>query len=173
MKFVMELFEMAALKDATCSYKNGTQGEFVLVIGPESDHWQCLSLKLTYWLQLLLSKLDWFDPGVWRYAYSKLVKVVTLADASDEDRVGNSLLQDRFGHNPQLLFRLWTLLSRFWSWSSAEILKLKFGQYFAADVWLRLRSWILVNILKLGLLKIFTLDLVAMLMFCWDFEVNA
>ena len=34
-----------------------------------------------------------------------------------------------------------------WSWSSGEILKLKFGQYFAADVWLRLRSWILVNIL--------------------------
>ena len=26
-------------------------------------------------------------------AYSKLVKVVTIADVSDEDRVGNSLLQ--------------------------------------------------------------------------------
>ena len=42
-------------------------------------------------------------------AYSKLVKVVTVADVSDEDRVGNSLLQiwkPRFGHNPQLLFRL-------------------------------------------------------------------
>ena len=42
-------------------------------------------------------------------AYSKLVKVVTVADFSDEDRVGNSLLQiwkARFGHNPQLLFRL-------------------------------------------------------------------
>ena len=34
-------------------------------------------------------------------AYSKLVKVVTVADVSDEDRVGNSLLQIwklRFGH---------------------------------------------------------------------------
>ena len=34
-------------------------------------------------------------------AYSKLVEVVTLADVSDEDRVGNSLLQIwklRFGH---------------------------------------------------------------------------
>ena len=43
-------------------------------------------------------------------AYSKLVKVVTVADVSDEDRVGNSLLQiwkPRFGHhNPRLLFRL-------------------------------------------------------------------
>ena len=34
-------------------------------------------------------------------AYSKLVEVVTAADVSDEDRVGNSLLQIwklRFGH---------------------------------------------------------------------------
>ena len=28
-------------------------------------------------------------------AYSKLVEVVTVADVSDEDRVGNSLLQFR------------------------------------------------------------------------------
>ena len=36
-----------------------------------------------------------------KYAYSKLVEVVTVADVSDEDRVGNSLLQIgklRFGH---------------------------------------------------------------------------
>ena len=34
-------------------------------------------------------------------AYSKLVEIVTVADVSDEDRVGNSLLQIwklRFGH---------------------------------------------------------------------------
>ena len=31
---------------------------------------------------------------------------------------------------------------------------LKFSQFFAADVWLRLRSLILVEILKLGLVKI-------------------
>ena len=34
-------------------------------------------------------------------AYSKLVEVVTVSDVSDEDRVGNSLLQVRrlrFGH---------------------------------------------------------------------------
>ena len=47
----------------------------------------------------------------------------------------------------------------------AKLLKLKFGQYFAADFWLRLQSWILVNILKLGLVKIFTLDLVELLIF--------
>ena len=42
-------------------------------------------------------------------AYSKLVDVVTVADVSDEDRVGNSLLQIRklrFGHKAYFLFRL-------------------------------------------------------------------
>ena len=58
-------------------------------------------------------------------AYSKLVEVVTVADVSDEDRVG-------------------------------KFTKLIFD-----------------NILKLGLVKILTLDLVEMLMFGWDFEVNA
>ena len=48
-------------------------------------------------------------------------------------------------------------------------MKLKFGQYFAADVWLRLQSWILVNILKLGLVKIFTLDFFEMLL-CYEVE---
>ena len=39
-------------------------------IGPESDHWQCLSLTvwLTDWLthSVTFSKLGWCDPGVWR-----------------------------------------------------------------------------------------------------------
>ena len=80
-------------------------------MGPESDHWQCLSLthspthsltncRLVNLIDLTLACED---------AYSKLVKVVTVSDVSDEDRVGNSLLQirkPRFGHNPQRLFRL-------------------------------------------------------------------
>ena len=45
------------------------------------------------------------------------------------------------------------------------ILKLKFGEYFAADVWMRLRSYILVKIMKLDLVKILSLSLVEMLMF--------
>ena len=67
-----------------------------------------------------------------------------------------------FGH------KVW---SRFWSWISGKILKLKFVQYFAAAVWLRLRIWILVKMQKLGLVKI--LSLVEMLIFGWDFKVNA
>ena len=42
-------------------------------------------------------------------ANSKLVEVVTVADVSDQDRVGNSLLQIwklRFGHKAYFLFRL-------------------------------------------------------------------
>ena len=39
-------------------------------------------------------------------------------------------------------------------------MKLKFSQFFAADVWLRLRSLILVKILKLGLVKILSFSIV-------------
>ena len=39
---------------------------------------------LTHWIDVTLACED---------AYSKLVEVVTVADISDEDRVGNSLLQ--------------------------------------------------------------------------------
>ena len=39
--------------------------------------------------------------------------------------------------------------------------------------WLLTMNWILVNILKLGLVKILMLDLVEMLIFGWYFEVNA
>ena len=42
-------------------------------------------------------------------AYSKLVEVVTIADVSDEDRVGPSLLQIwmlRFGHKVKFLYKL-------------------------------------------------------------------
>ena len=48
-------------------------------------------------------------PSTSESANSKLVEVVTVADVSDEDRVGNSLLQIwklRFGQNAKFLFRL-------------------------------------------------------------------
>ena len=64
-------------------------------------------------------------------AYSKLVEVVAVADVSDEDRVGNSLLQIwklRFGHKPKLLFRLSAQ-------ALVKILKLKFRRDFEAGLW--------------------------------------
>ena len=126
-------------------------------IGSESDLFIALSLTHARLVNLIDATLACED------ANSKLVEVVTVADVDDEDRVGNSLLQIwklRFGHKAKLLFRLWAQ-------DLVKILKL------AADVWLGLRSWILVKILKLGLAKILSLSLVEILMFGWDMEVNA
>ena len=93
---------------------------------------------------------------------SKLVEVVTVVDIDDEKPVDNSLVQIwkvKFGHKVKFLFRLWgqgfKVWSRFWSWCSGKILKLKFGHYFAADAWLWLWSSFLVEILKLSVVKIF------------------
>ena len=93
---------------------------------------------------------------------SKLVEVVSVAHVDDEKRVDNSLVQIwkvKFGHKVKFLFRLWAqgfkVWSRFWSWCWGKILKLNFGHYFATDAWLWLWSSILVEILKLGLIKIF------------------
>ena len=63
---------------------------------------------------------------------------------SDEDHVGNILLQIwelTFGPKAKFLFRLWAQ-------GLVKILKLKVRQDFEAGV------WILVEILKLGLVKI-------------------
>ena len=59
-------------------------------IGPESDH--CLPLSLTNSLtnSCLVNLID--VTLACEGAYSKLVETVTVTDASDEDRVGNSLL---------------------------------------------------------------------------------
>ena len=77
-------------------------------------------------------------------AYSKLLKVVTVSDVSDEDRVDNSLLQIwklKFGHKAKLLFRPRAQgLIEILKLKFRQDLKLEFGQYFAADVWLRLLS---------------------------------
>ena len=70
-----------------------------IFIEPESDHWQPLSVtkylppwRLVDLIDVTLACKD---------AQSKLVEIITVADVSDEDRVGNSLLQIwklRFGH---------------------------------------------------------------------------
>ena len=80
-------------------------------IGPESDHWECLSLtnSLTHSLTdcCLVKLID--VTLACEDANSKLVEVVTDADVDDEDRDGNSLLQIlklRLRHKAKLLFRL-------------------------------------------------------------------
>ena len=82
----------------------------LVFIGPESDHWECLSVTNSLTDSLTHSCLvNLIDVTLaCEDAYSKLVEVVTVADVIDEDRVGNSLLQIwklRFGHKAKLLFR--------------------------------------------------------------------
>ena len=72
---------------------------FYIFIGPESDHWECLSLTDSLPNSRLVNLID--VTLACEDAYSKLVEVVTVDDVSDEDRVGNTLLQIwklRFGH---------------------------------------------------------------------------
>ena len=75
-------------------------------IGPESNHWQCLSLTHSLTNSCLIHLID--VSLACEDAYSKLVEVVTVA-VGDEDRVGNSLIQIwelTFGPKAKLLFRL-------------------------------------------------------------------
>ena len=70
----------------------------VFFIGPESDHWQPLSVTLSLTPCCLVNLID--VTLACEDAYSKL-EVVTVAGVGDEDCVGNSLLQIwklRFGH---------------------------------------------------------------------------
>ena len=68
-------------------------------IGPESDHWLCLSLthsltNFEYLVNFIDATLACED------ANSKLAEVVTDANIDDE------IWELRFGHQAQLLFRL-------------------------------------------------------------------
>ena len=90
-----------------------------IFIEPESDHWECFSLTHS----LLFSKLDWCDPGMWRWQ-----------------------LKTCWGC---YCYSCW-----WWEKCWLQFGEVKFGHYFAADAWLWSRSLILVEILKLGLVKI-------------------
>ena len=80
-----------------------TSRHIQLFIGPESDHLLCLSLTHSLTDSLtdccLVNLID--VTLACKDAYSKLVEAFTVADVSDEDCVGNNLLQIwklRFGH---------------------------------------------------------------------------
>ena len=79
-----------------------------IFIGPESDHWECLSLTHSLTNSLTHSCLvNLIDVTLaCEDANSKLVKVVTVADVNAEDHVGNSLLhiwELTFGPKAKLL----------------------------------------------------------------------
>ena len=81
------------------NYKNYSACYFLqfksILIGPESDHWECLSLtdSLTHSLThcRLVNLID--VTLACEDGKSKLVEVVTVTDVDDEDPVGNSLFQ--------------------------------------------------------------------------------
>ena len=78
-----------------------------LFIGPESDHWLCLSLSESLTHSRFVNLID--VTLACEDANSKLVEVVTVDDVDAEDHVGNSLLQIwelTFGPKSKLLFRL-------------------------------------------------------------------
>ena len=78
-----------------------------IFIGPEFDHWQCLSVTHSLTHSCLVNLID--VTLACEDANSKLVEVVTVADVDAEDHVGNSLLQIwelTFGPKAKLLFRL-------------------------------------------------------------------
>ena len=62
-----------------------------IFIGPESDHWECLSVTHSLTPSCLVNLID--VTLACEDANSKLVDVVTFADVDAEDNVGNSLLQ--------------------------------------------------------------------------------
>ena len=56
-----------------------------LFIGPESDHWLCLSLSESLIHSRFVNLID--VTLAWENSNLKPVEVVTVADVSDEDRV--------------------------------------------------------------------------------------
>ena len=68
-----------------------TQNVPFFIIGPESDHWLCLSVTNSLTNSCLVNLID--VTLACEDANSKLVDVVTFADVDAEDNVGNSLLQ--------------------------------------------------------------------------------
>ena len=82
-------WELSQQKQQLNNFANNSH---LIFIGPESDHWQCLSVTdwLTDWLtdSCLVNLID--VTLACEYVNTKLVDVVTVAD---EDPVGNNLLQ--------------------------------------------------------------------------------
>ena len=70
-------------------------GYYNIFIGPETDHWECLSQTdwLPNWLthSLLFSKLYWCDPGMWRWQL-KLVEVVTVTHVDEKNLLFSRLI---------------------------------------------------------------------------------
>ena len=82
-----------------CNRKHKISRQIFIIIGPESNHWECLSVTHSLTDSCLANLID--VTLACEDGNSKLVEVVTVVDVDDKSRVGNSLLQIwklRFGH---------------------------------------------------------------------------
>ena len=78
-----------------------------IFIGPEFDHWQCLSVTHSLTHSCLVNLID--VTLACEDGNSKLVEVVTVVEVDNEKRVDNSLVQIwkvNFGHKVKFLFGL-------------------------------------------------------------------
>ena len=107
-------------------------------------------LKLLLLLKLMMRNVSttvWCRFGRW----TLVIKLSFCSDFEDKFSRFVQIWKVNFGHKVKFLFGLWgqgfKVCSRFWSWCSGKILKLKFGYYFAADAWFWLLSSLLVEIL--------------------------
>ena len=114
-----------------------TVGALVVIIGPESDHWECLSVthSLTNWL--LFSKLDWCGPGVQRYQL-KMLATVCYRFGSWRLVLKLNFCSD-FEHKVGQDFEV-EVQARFWSWSLFIILPLMFCRGYEVESWSRFWS---------------------------------
>ena len=84
---------------------------FFIFIGPESDHWECLSVTHSLTDSLThCSLVNLIDVTLaCEDSNSKLVEVVTVVEVDDEKHADNSLVQIwkvNFGHKVKFLFGL-------------------------------------------------------------------
>ena len=102
------------------------------------NRWPCHSL--THWLthSLLMSKLDWCDVWLVKMPTQNLLSLLLLLMLMMRIVLATVCCRfESWGLVIKLNFRLWVLLSRFWSWSLVSILLLMFGWGYEVESWLR------------------------------------
>ena len=135
---------------------SSTGSKITLFIGPESDHWLCLSLthSLTDWLthSLLFIKLYWCDVWLVKMPTQNLLRFLLLLMLMMRN-VLTTIMQFwklKFGHKAKFCsdfeHKVWP---RVWSWSSSETFETEVWSVFCCWGLVRLWSECLVKILML------------------------
>ena len=116
----------------------------MLIIGPESDHWLCLSL--TNWLTNSLTDcrlVNWIDV---KMATQNLLKLLLLLMLMM--RIVLATVYCRFGRWGLVIKQIFF---RYWSQGLIKIVNMKFKLDFEAGVWFIFCIWCFVEVMKLNL----------------------